>query len=81
MNCGREGVPESFLGQGKMAALPASYFCIRAFAETDLAEELKMIVRRREPPSSASRVYPLCNHSWALTLAASHTTIIRNNRT
>jgi hypothetical protein len=32
-------------------------------------------------PSPASRVYPLCNLSWALTLAASNTTITGNNRT
>jgi len=64
-----------------MADLPASYFCIRAFAQTDLAEELKIIVGRREPPSPASGVYPLCNLSWALTPAVSNTTIIGNNRT
>jgi hypothetical protein len=64
-----------------IAGRPASYFCIRAFAETDLPEELKIIVGRRKPPSSASGVYPLCNLSWALTLAASSTTIIGNNRT
>jgi len=27
-----------------MAGLPASYFCIKAFSETDLTEEPKMIV-------------------------------------
>jgi len=27
--------------QGMMAGLPASYFCIKAFSETDLTEDLK----------------------------------------
>src|SRR2546429_3182974 len=31
-----EGVRESFWLQGMMAGLPASYFCIKAFSETDL---------------------------------------------
>jgi non-heme chloroperoxidase len=36
-----EGVRESFWLQGMMASLPASYFCIKAFSETDLTEDLK----------------------------------------
>src|SRR5438876_8599558 len=38
-----EGVRESFWLQGMKAGLPASYFCINAFAETDLPEDLKKI--------------------------------------
>jgi non-heme chloroperoxidase len=38
-----EGVRESFWLQGMMASLPASYFCIEAFSETDLTEDLKKI--------------------------------------
>lgn len=38
-----EGVRESFWLQGMMAGFPASYFCIRAFSETDLTEDLKKI--------------------------------------
>jgi non-heme chloroperoxidase len=38
-----EGVRESFWLQGMMAGLPASYFCIRAFSETDQTEDLKKI--------------------------------------
>ena len=38
-----EGVRESFLLQGLMAGLPASYFCIKAFSETELTEDLKKI--------------------------------------
>jgi non-heme chloroperoxidase len=38
-----EGVRESFWLQGMMAGLPASYFCIGAFSETDLTEDLKKI--------------------------------------
>jgi non-heme chloroperoxidase len=38
-----EGVRESFWLQGMMAGLPASYFCIKAFSETDLTEDLKKI--------------------------------------
>jgi len=36
-----EGVRESFWMQGMMAGLPASYFCIKAFSETDFTEDLK----------------------------------------
>jgi non-heme chloroperoxidase len=36
-----EGVREAFWRQGMMAGFPASYFCIKAFSETDLTEDLK----------------------------------------
>jgi non-heme chloroperoxidase len=35
-----EGVKHSFRRQGMVAGLPVSYFCIKAFSETDLAEDL-----------------------------------------
>ena len=35
-----EGVRESFWLQSMMAGFPASYFCIKAFSETDLTEDL-----------------------------------------
>jgi non-heme chloroperoxidase len=38
-----EGVRESFWLQGMMAGLPACYFCIKAFSETDMTEDLKKI--------------------------------------
>jgi non-heme chloroperoxidase len=38
-----EGVRESFWLQGMMAGIPASYFCIKAFSETDMTEDLKKI--------------------------------------
>jgi non-heme chloroperoxidase len=38
-----EGVRESFWLQGMMASFPASYFCIKAFSETDHTEDLKKI--------------------------------------
>jgi non-heme chloroperoxidase len=38
-----EGVRESFWRQGVMAGLPASYFCIKAFSETDLTTDLQKI--------------------------------------
>ena len=38
-----EGVRESFWLQGMMAGMPASYFCIKAFSETDQTEDLKRI--------------------------------------
>jgi non-heme chloroperoxidase len=38
-----EGVRQSFWLQGQMAGFPASYFCIKAFSETDLTEDLKRI--------------------------------------
>ena len=36
-----DGVRRSFWLQGMMAGFPASYFCIKAFSETDLTEDLK----------------------------------------
>jgi non-heme chloroperoxidase len=36
-----EGVREAFWLQGMMAGFPASYFCVKAFSETDLTEDLK----------------------------------------
>jgi non-heme chloroperoxidase len=36
-----EGVREFFWLQGMMSSLPASYFCIKAFSETDMTEDLK----------------------------------------
>ena len=38
-----EGVRDSFWLQGMMAGMPASYFCIKAFSETDQTEDLKRI--------------------------------------
>jgi non-heme chloroperoxidase len=38
-----EGVRESFWLQGMMAGFPACYFCVKAFSETDLTEDLKKI--------------------------------------
>jgi non-heme chloroperoxidase len=38
-----EGVRESFWLQGMMAGFPASYFCIKAFSETDMTDDLKRI--------------------------------------
>jgi non-heme chloroperoxidase len=36
-----EGVRQDFWRQGMMAGFPASYFCIKAFSETDTTEDLK----------------------------------------
>lgn len=36
-----DGVRESFWLQGMMAGMPASYFCVKAFSETDMTEDLK----------------------------------------
>lgn len=36
-----EGVRDSFWLQSMMAGFPASYFCIKAFSETDLTQDLK----------------------------------------
>jgi non-heme chloroperoxidase len=36
-----QGVRDSFWLQGMMAGFPAAYFCIKAFSETDLTEDLK----------------------------------------
>ena len=60
-----EGVRESFWLQGMMAGFPASYFCIKAFSETDLTEDLKKIrradtdpARRRRPDRADRRLGP-----------------------
>jgi len=37
------GVRDSFWLQGMMAGFPASYFCIKAFSETDQTEDLKRV--------------------------------------
>jgi non-heme chloroperoxidase len=36
-----EGLRESFWMQSMMCGLPAAYFCIKAFSETDMTEDLK----------------------------------------
>ena len=36
-----EGIRRSFFMQGSMAGFPASYFCIKAFSESDCTEDLK----------------------------------------
>jgi non-heme chloroperoxidase len=36
-----EGLRESFWLQGMMCGFPGSYFCIKAFSETDTTEDLK----------------------------------------
>jgi non-heme chloroperoxidase len=38
-----EGVRDSFWRQCSMAGMPASYFCVKAFSETNLTEDLKRI--------------------------------------
>ena len=38
-----QGVRNSFWLQGMMAGMPAAYFCVKAFSETDMTEDLKKI--------------------------------------
>jgi non-heme chloroperoxidase len=38
-----QGVRDSFWMQGMMASLPATYFCVKAFSETEQTEDLKKI--------------------------------------
>lgn len=38
-----EGLRQSFWLQSMMAGMPACYFCVKAFSETDLTEDLKKI--------------------------------------
>jgi non-heme chloroperoxidase len=38
-----DGVRDAFWRQGMMAGIPASYFCIKAFSETDLTADLGKI--------------------------------------
>ena len=51
-----EGVRDSFWLQGMMAGMPASYFCIKAFSETDQTEDLKK--DRQADPDPAWRRRP-----------------------
>jgi non-heme chloroperoxidase len=57
-----EGVRESFWLQGMMAGLPASYFCIKAFSETDQTEDLKKIdVPTLILHGDADQIVPIAN--------------------
>jgi non-heme chloroperoxidase len=38
-----EGVRDAFRQQGMAAGFPAAYFCVKAFSETDITEDLKKI--------------------------------------
>jgi non-heme chloroperoxidase len=38
-----EGVRDAFWRQAMMAGMPACYFCVKAFSETDLTEDLKKV--------------------------------------
>jgi non-heme chloroperoxidase len=38
-----QGVRDSFWLQGMLAGMPASYFCVKVFSETDMTEDLKKI--------------------------------------
>ncbi len=46
-----EGVCNSFWLQGMLAGFPACYFCIKAFSETDLTEDLKRFERPDADPA------------------------------
>jgi non-heme chloroperoxidase len=57
-----EGVRESFWLQGMMAGLPAAYFCIKAFSETDQTEDLRKIdVPTLILHGDADQIVPIAN--------------------
>ncbi len=57
-----EGVRQSFWHQGMMCSLPASYFCIKAFSETDQTEDLKKIdVPTLILHGDADQIVPIAN--------------------
>jgi non-heme chloroperoxidase len=57
-----EGVRQSFWLQGMMAGLPASYFCVKAFSETDQTEDLKKIdVPTLILHGDADQIVPIAN--------------------
>ena len=57
-----EGVRESFWRQGMMAGFPAAYFCIKAFSETDMTEDLKKIdVPTLILHGDADQIVPIAN--------------------
>jgi non-heme chloroperoxidase len=57
-----EGVRESFWLQGMMASLPASYFCIKAFSETNQTEDLRKIdVPTLILHGDADQIVPIAN--------------------
>ena len=53
---------ESFWRQGMMAGFP-SYFCIKAFSETDLTADLEKI----DDPTLILQVYPSAPHGMCTT--------------
>jgi len=54
-----DGVREQFRLQGLMAGMPACYFCIKAFSETDQTEDLKKLdVPTLIMPETTIRSYP-----------------------
>ncbi len=57
-----EGVRESFWLQGMMVGLPASYFCIKAFSETDQTDDLgKIDVPTLLLHGDADQIVPIAN--------------------
>jgi non-heme chloroperoxidase len=38
-----QGIQDMFWLQGMMAGMPACYYCVKAFSETDMTEDLKKI--------------------------------------
>jgi non-heme chloroperoxidase len=57
-----EGVRESFWRQGMMASLPASYFCIKAFSETNQTDDLRKIdVPTLILHGDADQIVPIAN--------------------
>jgi len=60
-----EAVRESFWLQGMMAGLPAAYFCIKAFSETNQTEDLKAIdVPTLIIHGDDDQIVPLANSGW-----------------
>jgi non-heme chloroperoxidase len=59
-----EGLRESYWMQGMMTGLPASYFCIKAFSETDFTDDLRKVdVPTLVLHGSDDQIVPLANSS------------------
>jgi non-heme chloroperoxidase len=60
-----EGVRESFWLQGMAAGMPASYFCVKAFSETDLTEDLKKFdVPTLILHGDDDQIVPIADSAW-----------------
>jgi len=72
-----EGVRNSFWLQGMMAGMPAAYFCVKAFSETDQYEDLKKIdVPTLIIHGDDDQIVPLANSATLMAKLIKNATLI-----